>query len=341
MCRDVRPRAPHTVSPAAFDARVDEDRASPHPRFADVPRARSVRRRLAGLNWYELLALIFDTERSTEHYLAIRRRRVGREVDEDECIVALRTVASRLAVATVRPHEFAAARRELVREDGRAWLHGVGQEHWFPTAAQIEGVFRTDDEPGWDRALLAAGLQARGARGGSRAGVPVVRAMEWFLIDMGCLPWSREPLKEYAAAASFSLAASRGHWGDYIDALRADRDLLGLWTPPAVLPRGQRPTVGPPRAAEVSVPRRTKARWEDMDALVAGVAKVYDLAAELDCKLTQPLHRQLAKAHPGVIPSPSVVDRNAKKNGRTADWVRDQAKRLRRERDVSHRSTGP
>jgi hypothetical protein len=80
-----------------------------------------------------------------------------------------------------------------------------------------------------------------------------------------------------------------------------------------------------------------------MDSLIAGVAKAYDLAAELDRKLTQPLHRQLAKANPGIIPSPSVVDRNAKKSGRTAGWVRDQAKRLRRKdkHEPEHARVGP
>jgi hypothetical protein len=55
--------------------------------------------------------------------------------------------------------------------------------------------------------------------------------------------------------------------------------------------------------------------------------RVYDLAAELDWTLTQPLHRQLAKENPGVIPSPSVIDRHLKAQGEIAEWVRDEAKR--------------
>lgn len=46
-------------------------------------------------------------------------------------------------------------------------------------------------------------------------------------------------------------------------------------------------------------------------------------ACELDRMLTQPLHRQLAKENPNVIPSASIVDRHAKTEGTTADWVRE------------------
>lgn len=332
VCRDVRPNAPHTVSPSTFDERVRADASARTPRFADVPEARTVRRRLAGLGWYELLALIFDSDRSTEHYLALRRRGAGREVGEQECVVALQTIASRTGADTLRPHEFTAGRRQLIAEDARAWLHGTAQQRWFPTAAQVEGAFRTDTAAGWDRALAAAGLRPRTGPVGGQAGVPVVHAIELFLTEMGCLPWSSRPLVAFARAAGFSLAAQKEPWASYMATLRADRDALGLWTPSGPPPRGERPALPEKPEVDVTVRRRETKKWTELANLVVGVMAAYDLAADMNVTLTQPLHRQFAKENVGVIPSPSVVDRNAKKLGKTAAWIRDEAKRRRRQR---------
>jgi hypothetical protein len=84
--------------------------------------------------------------------------------------------------------------------------------------------------------------------------------------------------------------------------------------------------------ANPPVRRRRKSEWADPEALVTGMVHAYDLAEQLGQRLTQQLHRKLAKENPAVVPMPSVVDTRAKQHGKTANWVREEAQRRRARR---------
>jgi hypothetical protein len=94
-----------------------------------------------------------------------------------------------------------------------------------------------------------------------------------------------------------------------------------------VPPVGQRPAIEVEQIEDPPVRRRHKYGWKDLDVLVAGVVAADDLAEQLGEPFPQPVRRRLAKENPGVSPAPSVVDRRAKRNGTTANWVREEGAR--------------
>ena len=129
------------------------------------------------------------------------------------------------------------------------------------------------------------------------------------------------------------LGGGRERFRDNEEWLREDRSRRGLWTPLGPPPPGTRPGIQVERMSVPPVPRREQTKWMDLEVLIEGVVAAYRLAtARGERTLTQPVHRELAKEYPGVVPAPSVVDRNAKRHGKTAAWVRTEATRRRRAR---------
>jgi hypothetical protein len=88
---------------------------------------------------------------------ALAERGEGRPVSEQEAVVALRIIASRLGVQTLRRRRYDDGPAELERESGPSGL---------PTATRIDASLKTNTEAGWDRGLRLAGLTVRRAKGG-------------------------------------------------------------------------------------------------------------------------------------------------------------------------------
>ena len=312
------PEQPTRVAPAVFDA---ARAAAGHPR---APAAKQITRRL-GRGWYELLEIAHaDGGARARHRLGVARREPPREVALDEVVAALRLVAARAGLTGLWPARYATERDAIITRQRRTHRRGRPSMQTLPTVAQIEIQF------GWEAACHAAGLtepdtRARRVRGLSQAAVT-----DRFIDDVGCLPWSIAAIENYARARDIPTVKLKAV-ARYMTDVTALRAAACKWTPPRPPARGERPdeTVvhgadAPPSAAAVTATapasRRRMRLWEALDDVIAGVAEAYRQAGAR--ALTQPLHRELAANSPGEIPSPSVVDRAAKRHGTTASAIR-------------------
>jgi hypothetical protein len=242
----------------------------------------------------------------------------------------LRLVAARAGLPGLWPARYAAERDVIIAHQRRAHRHGQPSMQALPTAAQIQTQF------GWDAACRAAGLAAPDTRARALRGLTQIEVTDRFVDDVGCLPWSIAAIERYARARDIptvKLRAVERYRAGVIDA----RAAAGKWTPPQPPPKGQRPDatvidrVGATGTAQIAAAgpaaestRRRLRLWENLDDVIAGVAEAYRRAGART--LTQTLHRQLAAQSSGQIPSPSVVDRAAKRHGTTAATIREAAR---------------
>ncbi|WP_028061651.1 hypothetical protein [Candidatus Solirubrobacter pratensis] len=312
----VAPGQPTQVAPAAFDA------ARVHAGHPHAPAAKQITRRL-GSGWYELLAIAHaGGGASAAHRLGLARRDPPRELGIDEVVVALRLIAARAGLAGLWPARYAAERDALIAHQRRAHRHSPPSMQALPTVAQIEIQF------GWDAACRAAGLAEPDTSAGRIRGLTQLEVTDRFIDDLGCLPWSIAAIENYARARDIPTVNLKAV-APYAAEVTVLRAAAGKWTParpPAHVERPDETAVhdahaSPPPAAATL--RRMRS-WEDLDDIIAGVADAYRQAGARS--LTQRLHRELAAASRGAIPSPSVVDRAAKRHGTTASGIRRTAR---------------
>lgn len=307
------PADPESATPSAYEA----SRAPAG--FPDAPGARATRRALGNLGWYELLHLAFHPSRSLEHNLGLASRGSARyEVPEAEAVAALSIIASRLSAETLRPHEY---NRELAAMERRTGPTGL------PTADRIEAALKTDTEMGWDRGLRLAGLAPRGPVHKPQ-GVSWPRAIAMFVEEVGYVPTVRL-VRDYARQKGFSLRRHAAGYRDHVETARREFERKGMpWPRRRYLPR-QRPPLEVAPMANPPVPIKDSLAWDDPERVIAGLIRAYDIAGKRRLRLTQKVHRDLAREFTGDIPAPSVVDRQAKKHGSTALAWREEAQRRR------------
>jgi hypothetical protein len=328
VTRYAAPAAPHDVPPSGFDAART---AAGHPR---LPAAKQIVRRLR-LGWYELLELVHaPSGGNLNQRLGVARRAAPREVTLDEVIVALRLIAARTGLKGLWPARYAVEREAVVAEQGRSHGHATPSMAALPTVAQIEVQF------GWAKACRAAGLDEPDRQADRIRGLSQVEVTDRFIDDIGCLPWGISAIARYARARDIPTVKLRAV-DRYVQEVAALRAAVGKWTPPQPPPRGARPgdtVVDRPQdqtGAHLARPgpaasrSRRKRSWDNLDAVVAGLAEAY--RRDGADPLTQKLHRRLASEAHGEIPNPSVVDRAARAHGTTAAAIRRRAGALARE----------
>jgi hypothetical protein len=317
VAKFVNPNSPTATTEAAFDAARSP---AGHPQ---CPRADSIGRRLS-YPWRELLELVFDETRDAEHAIAARRARQQRlKLSDAEIASALSLVARHLQARSLRPGEYDAGRAHLIRSDDQAWLHGRRLEASLPTADQLLHALEQRDLD-WDEGLKRAGLESRTGAVGAAAGLPPATAIELFIDDMGALPNCRQP-RRYARHKGFALR-SRFGMPQALDEVRESRRARGLETPPPC-PRGELDLSHvEPLPVDATAPKQVRSEWED-EACLQGLEKA--ITKMKGRPLTQRALRALARTDP-EIPQPSVVDRVAKRRGKTGlvDMRAEAAARL-------------
>jgi hypothetical protein len=304
--RDIR-----TISDREFDQAVAGSA------WPDCPKAGRICRRLR-LTWRALLDLLASPERDVDFDVALAGRDARtRPPDEHEAVYALRLIASHLGSDSLNPASYSVGAESFIEPIGGRARRRAAPPPSLPTVEQIVAACGL-----WDRALELAGLQARVTHPG-RPGVSLESAVEGFLADVGCLPWSSYALRVYARQRDISIAS--------IDAFARElrrfigRRLYGpLWVPFAAPLPGERPAIDVAADPRPAARRRRKNDWRDRDALIAGLVRAYEIARERNRPVTQKYHRALATEH-GDIPHPSIVQRRATAWGTTAKALRDEA----------------
>lgn len=244
--------------------------------------------------------------------MASRNRRDTRAaISADEAAAALALIAGKRGARSLRPEDYEQTRRELADREGAAWLHGGNLERSVPTVDQIHRAFRLHDPVwSWDDGLRAAGLQARAATGG-RAGLGWPELIDRFMDEMGFVPSWRQAAA-YAAAKNVGVQRNEGRWMDHLAQARARRRERG-----APVPRrrvvGSLDLSGVSAAASAEEASRRRKRVWTAEECVAGLVRALELAGGRP--LSQKLLRQLAAAHLGVIPTYSIIQREAKREG--------------------------
>jgi hypothetical protein len=283
----------------------------------DCPKADRICRRLR-LTWPALVDLLASPERDVDFNVALAGREAStRRPDEDEAVYALRLIASHLGSDSLNPASYSAGAESFIEPIGGRGRRRAGPAPSLPTVEQIVAACGS-----WDRALELASLQSRVTHPG-RPGASLESAIEGFLADVGCLPWSGHALRVYARQRDISIAS--------IDVFaREIRRFIGQrlygpsWVPFAAPLPGERPGIDVAADPRPAVRRRRKNDWRDREALIAGLVRAHDLARERNRPLTQKYHRALATEH-GDIPHPSIVQRRSTAWGTTAKRLRDEA----------------
>jgi hypothetical protein len=245
--------------PATISQRRWEVARDRHATWSDAPPARRIAQRL-GLPWMKVLEAAFSTTRSQEVVLSQMSRNRDEDgwMTEDYCAFALRLIARRLKLDTLRVHEYRAERERLLAQDARRWLHG--RQLRLPTTEQVQVVF-----PTWAAALDFAGLSPASA-------APVHRAPTIIELLNRCYEvYGTQPTKRgRGAGIPFPFRTER--WlvsvAEWKETLR-ERELP---VPDGVPPKGQRPVYGDHVGAALAG-ERLRQSWGDRAACVEWVAR--------------------------------------------------------------------
>lgn len=324
IARTVRPAEPGRVSRAEWNAAVRSGR------WPGVPQAAGVRKRFGGIPWAELLTLALDEGRDLVKTAEARTRRPPTPPPDPEAI----TVALRITDAYVdpddpgfgRPDRHDQVRGQLVARMRRRWRHGSNADALLPDRYEIENACAQPGGSGWDNARHAAGVPARRAAPGARRGNDPVDMALRMGAELGVLPASLTHLRAYAKAKNESLAAYGGAIGPIntqANQIRVAADLTPLPTAP---PGSREVGAAPTNLADVVNPRRGD--WATREQFVAGLARAFEEIG-VGARLTQVTQRRLAKAHPGVIPYPSNVQKFVERHpklGITASDLREEGR---------------
>lgn len=298
------PEAPKSVSQRTFNA------ARETAGYPACPEASYIVKRLQ-YPWSEFLQLALTEEGNSFKALASHTREWG-QPDLRTCALALRAIAHRLQVTSVRPNEYAKEREAIIRRArGR---NRVRLEEQLPTHGQVE-------RHGWDEVLRASGLEGRPLVPRVQ-GVPMPDAIERFLIIQGRLP-SHTDIIRFAKEQGFALGKNKHILAD-IEELRERRSREGLWTParcpkPTQRPPWQSSTV--PRLDAVN-PRVRRGYWT-LERVEAGLRLAVESLKPRE-QLTVQILLHLSKTS-DEIPAPSVVGRVSKEYGTTFSVLRAQA----------------
>jgi len=158
VARAANPAEPETVTQREFDAARDRDE-----RFADVPVARDVARKL-GRPWPEVAVLAQEPVTTQERRLSKKQGEAHQDWLSPEHVAAvLGIVAARLGATTVTSAEYSAERERMLAENRRRG------PLLLPTVEQIQHAMRreihgnprrgTPRAGTWDGALKLAGLE--------------------------------------------------------------------------------------------------------------------------------------------------------------------------------------
>jgi hypothetical protein len=307
------PEAPQTVSQRDFDrARAEV------PEHAQAPTARQICTRL-GVSWQPLLAALFEPGRDIGKFVSHKQRATADQpLSEEHATAALRMIATRLGVPTLRPAQYDTARQELLAANRRRHRHGIAL--LLPTANQVERAAGT-----WDQALALAGLQTRGPAAGTgahRSTVSYHEAIRRFLESQGAMPTFNE-LERFARAQEFPLprTPAGGHKSALLH-VQAEFHSAGRWAPDTFPPKHQRPAYDF-TGVDVRQPGEQRRVWSrTKDECIAGVIAYLD---ELPAgeKVSQKRYGAWAVGKPH--PAPSAFHRHG-------GWTRllREARSLRR-----------
>jgi hypothetical protein len=191
-------------------------------------------------------------------------------------VVALRIIASRLGVQTLRPRRYDDGPAELERESGPSGL---------PTATRIDASLKTNTEAGWDRGLRLAGLTVRRAKGGI-TGMSREHAIDRFIAEHDDREPDERELRGYANEKGFALARQTRRHRDSVELVRKRRA-----SNPSSEPNQPRTAVSP-ADAPVAGSRRAASganAWTK-DVCITGLVRAYDEAARRKLSLTRPVH---------------------------------------------------
>lgn len=144
------------------------------------------------------------------------------------------------------------------------------QEHQHPVARRARPTVAVVDRCGVQQTVQQRGLLAQdAAHGVAVAGVSRAVALDAFLREHGYLV-NEKRLLAWARERGISVAA--GRMPEAVSELRADRDALGLWTPPKLLHSAPPPAPAAQTTAPVSVnaPARRSGPWT-IDDVRAGL----------------------------------------------------------------------
>jgi hypothetical protein len=276
----------------------------------DCPEAAYIARRLQ-CSWSEVLRIAFSYEGNTFKLLA--QRKGITEADRATCVEALRLVAERLQLPTLRPDDYEKEREAIIGK--RRGTHRASLLKRLPKAAMI-------DYHGWDELLLEAGLSSRSRRK-NRQGMPIPDAVELFLQTQGRLPSLRDLIK-FSKEHGFSVQEHK-EIKPHTQVLRERREKQGLWTPSRVPKPSQRPPWQITKASASTAQAFPLARrnYWTLELVREGLQLALK-ELEPGERLTLPVLRRLAKGNRD-IPTASVVGQVAKKHGTTITALRAEA----------------
>lgn len=307
----------HIDDPGALTQPIFDDNkeAAGHPLS---PTAKRISARLHA-SWPEVRVRALDVNASAAHVAGKRRGAADSACSLEEAASALRLVALRRDLSAVSQRIYIEERNLLVRADQRRWKHGGRVD--LPTVGQmLRG--RT-----WEAIEDAAGLDhAAEARDAPVTQVPspdgvLVRLIERALEIHGALPALRD-LEAFAKAIDAQHPRRRKPYLDYVQLLREQRAVRGLWTPARVLPKKERPDFATlPDGIAADGSRRVK-RWTREGCIESLIAAIELAGGEL----TERRYHELAAGNREIAPYKSVTA-----FGRFAE-LRDEARRLRRAR---------
>jgi hypothetical protein len=195
-----------------------------------------------------------DPKRHLTHHRAWAERQKASELPIiSESVFALRLVAEHLGTDRTNRRIYWSGRASLIRTTPKRRRRDLQRS--LPTDDAIYAAYGS-----FPKAAEAAGLIHDDGRE-ARRGMPLVDAVEAFLCDVGCLPWSIHALAEYGEqrdvsielikelpAARDAFVASwraRGHWTPERPPRKRDRPPLAVDPrPDPRYPRSCSPAVG-------------------------------------------------------------------------------------------------
>lgn len=261
-----RPEDPIGLTQAQFD----EGRARV-PEHARAPTARQICSRL-GMSWPVLLQALFEPGRDQARSLGRRQGEApDHELTTERAANALRVVAARRGVTTLRPHEYEQTRNELLDRVKRKYRHGTSLD--LPTVGQIERV-----AGGWGGALLAAGLEVRRpatARAHSSV-VTYYEAIRRYLETQGAMPTGKR-LAAFARAQGFPLPRTppEKHPGAVL-AVHDEFVGQGRWAPARSPKPGQHPPYDYESVSTRKLGERRMKKRRTKDECIEGIVAYLD-----------------------------------------------------------------
>jgi hypothetical protein len=305
------PQAPQTVTQAAWNA------ARAGAGVPDAPLAHGIVKRL-GVSWAQLLRVAHAPAQDRLRQLgqlASDRSRKGHTLPR--IAIAVRRAAAVLDEPGINRTDYRRARQLILSATARTPERAVA-ERAQPSVEQIETVLG-QQAMSWEDLMIFSGLEPINET--SRAGLSCLRAVELFAADRGGVPRHREALQAWGRATGQSVQKhQRPALDAAIDALQSKRRAAGLPELPVVLGDGPSATASATPSADtapaVRVPRR-RVDW-DKPAILLGLAHAVSLLNGR--QLTQRTLKELAAAHPGVIPSWSPVDRCRRRDHPGESW---------------------